>query len=77
MGAVVFHGSDREREDLLACLNRQCVCTFAPSGARMTCCPGHQALVEDQKFVDRLVFMRRQRYLLVGQEFHPKCGGIP
>jgi hypothetical protein len=72
MPSVEFHGTDSERSDLLACLNRQCQCTYAPSGARMTCCPGHHALVEDQKFCDRLVFMRRQRFLLIGQEFHPK-----
>lgn len=70
---IEFHGSEVEKADLLACLARNCECQYAPvTNIRMTCCPGHKALVEDQKFVDRMVFMRRQRYLLVGQEFHPK-----
>lgn len=73
MAPVFFHGTDAERDDLLACLARNCACAYAPvTNIRMSCCPGHQALSEDQKFVDRMVFMRRQRDLLVGQEFHPK-----
>lgn len=76
MAVVQFHGSDAERDDLLACLARNCECVVAPvTNIRTTRCPGHTALVEDQKFVDRMVFYRRQRYLLVGQEFYPKTGG--
>jgi len=71
--SVLFHGTEGERDDLLAALNRQCECVYAPvTNIRTTTCPGHHALVTDQKLIDRLVFMRRQRYLLIGQEFHPK-----
>lgn len=70
MGAhVVWPGADTERDDLLMALSRNCQCTFSPNSVRMTTCPGHTALVEDQAWLDHLVFARRQRERLEIQEF--------
>lgn len=69
MPQVVFHGSERERSDLLDCLERNCQCAFAPSGARTVRCPGHTALVEDQRWIDRLCFLRTLRAQLTLEEY--------
>lgn len=68
---VIWHGTEAERDELLASLARQCLCTYAPSGARMTCCPGHDALVHDQLWLDRLCFMRTLRAQLNLEEEVP------
>lgn len=66
---VIFHGTELERDDLLTAIKNNCACEFGLGGARVSTCPPHQMLVEDQKVVDRLVFERRINDRLRAEEF--------
>ena len=68
---VTWHGSETEALLLLQALNRHCSCTYGANGARRTTCPPHRILVEDQRVVDGLLFMRRIAARLRSEE---RCG---
>lgn len=66
---IVWHGTLKEAEALELALRNNCGCKFGKDGARTSTCPGHYAFVNDQRFVDHLLFMRRTRACLMREEF--------
>ena len=66
---VVFHGNQNEAADLVNAIARNCSCEYALMGVRVNTCPPHRMLVEDQRALDGLVFMRHQVKQLRGEEF--------
>lgn len=66
--AVIFHGTDKERDELLAAMSRNCECLFDGMGARTRTCGAHGALVDDQRMLDGLMFARRIRARLITEE---------
>lgn len=68
--AAIFHGQEDEAQRLLAAIERNCTCTREPSGARtgLPCAP-HAALLDDQRFVDGVLCMRRLRARLEREEW--------
>lgn len=56
--STIFHGTSDEQSALLEAFERNCDCTYAENGARSTCCAPHRALVEEQRFLDGLLFER-------------------
>lgn len=70
MAQVSFHGTQTESRDLSDAFARYCACTFdESSGARTSVCVGHQALVGDQDFLNRVLFYRRMRERLKREEW--------
>jgi hypothetical protein len=69
MSPVTFHGTNTERDELLAALTRNCECQASPDGVILKKCAGHTALVNDQKFVDHLEFYRWLRVQLNVEEY--------
>jgi hypothetical protein len=60
VGQVEFHGTAEEANDLVNALARFCSCGFGLMGVRLTTCPGHSALIADQRWLDGLVFEKRR-----------------
>lgn len=58
MAPVQFHGTPAEARVLLDVLNHNCECEM-PLGIRLSTCPVHTALINDQKWLDHLLFARR------------------
>ena len=56
---TAWHGTPRERRDLLRALSRNCACEFGPLGTRVSSCSAHRMLVEDQRALNGLLFARR------------------
>lgn len=65
--SVIWKGTDSEGSELRAILERNCTCS--ENGGRRILCPGHDALVHSQKFVDGLLFIRSRREKLNAEEF--------
>jgi len=56
---TTFHGDANEAASLNRALERNCTCEVEESsGARVSCCPGHDMLIHDQRALDGLLFMR-------------------
>ncbi len=65
-----FHGTPAESIVLQVAFNKYCTCEYEESsGARMTCCPGHDLMVHDQRALDGLLFERWQVQTLLSEEF--------
>jgi len=56
---VVWHGTEDETAALLAAIEHNCTCARGVAGERLGCCPPHAMLVEDQRALDGLLFVRR------------------
>lgn len=69
MAAPTFHGTTEEADDLVAALARNCECTFTPVGIRMSTCAVHDALINDQRWLDGLLFARRLVSVLTREEW--------
>ena len=54
---VVWHGTAEEAGALLAALAAHCTCN-TQYGQRAVC-PGHEAMLDNQRFLDHLLFLRR------------------
>ena len=67
--ATIWHGSDTERTDLLNAIARNCDCTYGLMGVRVATCAPHTALVEDQQFLDHVLYVRHIRECLLREEF--------
>jgi hypothetical protein len=59
----------RTNDELLVALEHWCTCDYNVAGARTTQCPGHAALVQDDSWVKRLLFVRYIAPMLVAEEF--------
>lgn len=67
---VVWHGTVEEAMALEQALRNNCGCKFDPSsGARTATCPGHQALLDDQRWADGLLYARHIATRLQCEEF--------
>lgn len=56
-----WHGSDAEKDVLLAALQRNCCCTYDDNNQRQgDPCASHVMLLHDQLALDHLVFVRRE-----------------
>lgn len=66
MNVVTWHGTQDEAASLLETVARHCACVFN-SGAIVAPCAAHSALT-DQRWLNGLLFMRRQRAQLWDQE---------
>lgn len=63
-----WHGTNEERDEFLAALNRNCLCKTDEFGAVNEMCAVHTALLHDQQWLDRMVFFRRLRDKLKTEE---------
>lgn len=66
---VSWHGTQQESFDLVNALARQCTCEFGLMGVRLTTCSSHRMLLEDQRALDGLLFVRRMAERLRREEF--------
>jgi len=53
-----FKGTTTEGHALVNAISHNCTCTFGVFGVRVTTCPPHLALINDQIWVDGLLFER-------------------
>jgi hypothetical protein len=69
---TVFRGTDEEQSDLLAALEHNCTCEYSDedkTGPRVKTCVGHSALVNDQRFLDGLLWVRHNRDIYKAKEW--------
>jgi hypothetical protein len=66
---VVWHGSESESRDLVKALEHNCTCVISADGVRTTTCPPHKALIEDQRFVDGVLYARHISGRLIAEEW--------
>jgi hypothetical protein len=64
---AIWHGTDAEYRILLRIVAGYCSCR--PEGIKIVVCSPHQMLVEDQRAIDGLVFLRRLAGRLTAEEF--------
>lgn len=64
-----WHGDGDESKALLEAVTHNCECQFGAFGVRNKTCAPHQAMVDDQRFLDGLLMMRHMRDQLLAQEF--------
>ncbi|MBV9133278.1 MAG: hypothetical protein JO318_11295 [Chloroflexi bacterium] len=68
----VWHGTREEAVQLTKAIAANCCCEFDPStGARAITCSAH-SMIEDQRLLDGLAFVRYMAKRLVEQEFGPE-----
>jgi hypothetical protein len=65
----IWYGTEEERRDLLASIERNCMCGFDAKGARISVCEAHTLLVQRQRVLDGLVFARRIARLFIREEW--------
>jgi hypothetical protein len=56
---IIWNGTREESFDLLNAVARNCGCEFGWMGVRLATCAPHQMLVDDQRALNGLVFVRR------------------
>lgn len=64
-----WHGDNAESTALVAAISRHCACEYGEANERIVTCAPHQAMVDDQRFLDGLLEMRHYRNQLLAQEF--------
>lgn len=68
---VVFSGTEAETRELLEAVRRSCSCCLHPNGQPDGSCSAHR-LLHDQRALDGLLFVRRdRRAALLQQEHNP------
>jgi hypothetical protein len=63
-----WHGTRFEEFDLLAVVRRHCTCEADEDGVRLSVCPPHRMLLEDQRALDGLLFARHLARRLQAEE---------
>ena len=66
---ISWHGTQQESFDLVNAIGHNCSCDFGLMGARLTTCSSHRMLIEDQRALDGLLFVRRMAARLQREEF--------
>lgn len=56
-----WHGDNAESLALVEAVAHNCGCTFGAFSIRLSTCAPHKAMVEDQRFLDGMLFARRMR----------------
>lgn len=60
LASTRFYGNEQEQTDLLSALQNNCDCVLDPNtGARVVTCNPHNALIEDQWYLDHILMERR------------------
>jgi len=65
----IWNGTHQESADLTAAINRNCTCQYDVDGQRTLTCSPHRMLLDDQRALDGLVFMRQLAERLKLEEF--------
>jgi hypothetical protein len=68
MTKIHWNGTILEELDLLAAVQHNCACRFDGLGERLSVCPGHVMLANDQRALDGLLWHRHVRRLLLNAE---------
>ena len=71
---VLWHGSQQESFDLINSIARNCTCDFGPMGVRLSTCSPHRMLMDDQRALDGLLFVRRMAERLRAEEWGTPTG---
>ena len=66
---VSWHGTQQESFDLVNAITRNCTCELGLMGVRMETCGSHRMLMEDQRALNGLLFMRRMAERVRREEF--------
>jgi hypothetical protein len=66
---ISWHGTQQESFALVNSVARNCTCEFGLMGVRLTTCGPHRMLMEDQRALDGLLFVRRMAERLRREEF--------
>lgn len=66
---VVWHGTKEESLDLVNAVAHNCGCEFGFMGIRLSTCPPHKLLAEDQRWLDAVLFERRDVGRLLEEEW--------
>ena len=66
---VLWHGTQQDSFDLVNAIARNCTCEFGLMGVRLSTCAAHRMLVEDQRALDGLLFVRSMAERLHREEF--------
>jgi hypothetical protein len=53
-----FKGTQAEGRELVNAINHNCNCSYGLFGMRVSTCPPHQAMIDDQAWLDTLLFER-------------------
>ena len=73
---VSWHGTQQESFALVNAIGRNCTCDFGLMGVRLATCSSHRMLMEDQRALDCLLFVRRMAERLRREEFST-IGAVP
>lgn len=65
----VWHGTEAEYKDLKRAVERNCTCVTTLAGVRLSICPSHKIIEQNQRVLDGLLFARRIRKRLEDEEF--------
>ena len=68
---ISWHGTQQESFDLVNAIGHNCSCDFGLMGMRLTTCSSHLMLMQDQRALDGLLFVRRMAERLRREEFSP------
>jgi hypothetical protein len=66
---VLWHGTQQDAFELANAIGRNCTCEFGMMGVRLSTCSAHRMLVEDQRALDGLLFVRSMAARLQREEF--------
>ncbi|MBV9597977.1 MAG: hypothetical protein JOZ87_14035 [Chloroflexi bacterium] len=69
MAHVIWNGTQQEALALVNALSQHCTCEFGATGARLSTCPVHRMLLEEQRTLDGLLFARHLAERLRREEF--------
>jgi len=72
---AIWHGTQQESLELANAVANNCACTFGEMGQVLTVCGAHTMLIEDQRALNGLLFVRRMAERLLASEFAAKLQG--
>lgn len=63
-----WHGTDAEKDAFQAAVIHNCECVMGAMGMRTFTCVLHKAMLEDQAWLDRMLFVHRMRQRFIDEE---------
>ncbi len=72
---ATWHGSDQEAHDLAEAIEHHCACNTSDATIGGIAWCGPHDIASDQRTLDRLLFVRRIRARLLGEEMEPSRVG--
>jgi hypothetical protein len=69
---AIWHGTDLEQSEFLAAITHNCTCVVDEQKKTKTVCAPHEAMVHNQDFLNKMLFMRRMRGRLLKEEYREK-----